>query len=122
MQNNFFKFSTFSEFLKASKHIDGKFATVLIGALSSGSNLFIYCYCGQSAHECYFDLQKCFYEADWLKLPNDLQKYLIVMIENAQRPLFYNGFGLAYLNLNTFVQMIKTALSYYMIFKRLNSH
>lgn len=67
------------------------------------SNLFLYCFYGQLAHENYLNLSECFYQANWLLLPGDLQKYFILMTASAQRPLFYHGFGLARLDLNTFL-------------------
>lgn len=42
------------------------------------------------------------YEANWRELSVDLQKYFVVMLGNAQRPVFYDGFGIAILNLETF--------------------
>lgn len=47
------------------------------------------------------------YEASWPDLPIELQKYFIVMIGNAQQPLYYHGFGMAILNLQTFTKVSK---------------
>lgn len=44
----------------------------------------------------------CLYDTNWQKLPIRLQKYVVLMIGNAQKPLYYHGFGVALLNLETF--------------------
>lgn len=85
------------------------------------------------------------YESKWRRLPDRLQKLFIMMIANAQRPLNYHGFGLAFLNLytfgavsipsvynvitwsmlhnfslfNLFTQTLRTVVSYYIAFKTL---
>lgn len=46
------------------------------------------------------------YESNWQDLPVDMQKYFILMIKNANRPISYNGFGVATLNLETFLKVI----------------
>lgn len=42
------------------------------------------------------------YESDWHLHSIKLQKYIMLMMENMQMPLYYTGFGIAYLNLETF--------------------
>lgn len=68
----------------------------------AGSNLFFYCFFGQLAHESYMNLSDCFYNSKWPHLAPDLQKIFVVLIAIAQRPLFYHGFGIIHLNLNSF--------------------
>lgn len=47
----------------------------------------------------------CLYESDWHELSVDLQQKVVLMIQNMQRPLFYTGFGVAVLNLETFTKV-----------------
>lgn len=42
---------------------------------------------------------------NWHELPIHLQKYFILMILNAQRPIHYHGFNLIILNLETFLDV-----------------
>lgn len=44
----------------------------------------------------------CLYECNWLELSPELQKYLVIVIRNIQKPIYYHGFGVAVLNLVTF--------------------
>lgn len=103
------------------------------------------------ATESYATIADSLYECNWYELSPKLQKYLTIMITNAQGPMFYHGFGVAVLNLETFnrvrkkleysfvesdrilifnlkcislvsLQMIRTVLSYYMMFKTLTSN
>lgn len=84
----------------------------------------------------------------WYKMPVNLQKYFILMIANAQRPVYYHGFKLIVLSLETFLdvnisiylhfyhkkmkkknscnlffsfQMIRKVFTYYMLFKTITA-
>lgn len=78
---------------------------MILAVIVGGSNLYLYCYFGQSAHDHYIDLSDVYFEANWRKLPDELQKYFTLMCANAQLPLYYHGFGVAYINLNTFLRV-----------------
>lgn len=45
------------------------------------------------------------YECEWLNLSVDLQKDLALVIGNMNRPLYYHGFGIAILNLETYARV-----------------
>lgn len=88
--------------LQQFKHIDFDFATLLIAVGFYTLNLFIYCYFGKLATESFENMANHFFESNWYELPIDLQKYFVMMIGNAQRPIHYHGSGIAILNLDTF--------------------
>lgn len=69
------------------------------------SNLFLYCFFGKLATESYAVIADHMYESNWRTLSVDLQKYFILMIGNGHRPVFYHGFGIAILNLETFAKV-----------------
>lgn len=71
------------------------------------SNLFVYCFFGKLATESYANMPKCLFETNWPELPHELQRYFVLMISDAQRPLYYHGFGIAILNLETFLKVKK---------------
>lgn len=77
---------------------------IMVGAATV--SLFVYCFFGKLASKSYEDMAVCIFEANWQQLPLDLQKYLILIIGNMQRPMFYHGFGVAVLNLETFCKVI----------------
>lgn len=68
-------------------------------------NLFMYCYFGRVATESFENMADTLYESNWRELPNGLQKYFILMIACMQQPLYYHGFNVAYLNLQTFCKV-----------------
>lgn len=90
---------------------------ILIAVTVSSLNLFIYCYAGKMATDSFAKMAVCLYDANWFELSTELQKYFVLAIANAQRPMMYHGFGIAILNLDTFTNMLKTVLTYYMMFK-----
>lgn len=57
------------------------------------------------ASESFENMSDVLYEANWQGMPSNLQKYFVVMIGNGQRTLFYHGFGIAVLNLETFARV-----------------
>lgn len=70
------------------------------------SMMFVYCYFGELANSSFENMTNALYESNWLNLPIKLQKYYIVMIGNAQQSLYYHGFHITILNLNTFAKVI----------------
>lgn len=84
------------------QHIGLSVILLLTAASVSSTNLFFYCFFGMVATESYEKMAECIYESDWTELPVKLQKYILLMIGNAHRPLYYDGFGLAILRLQTF--------------------
>lgn len=123
------------------KHPDFGLQVIWCAFLAAVSNLFAYCFCGKMATDSYSNMAECLYESNWHKLELKYQKYIIIMIANAQKPIYYHGFGIAVLNLETFnkvsygkcfsffnwlkliifPQLMRTVISYYMIFKALTS-
>lgn len=72
-------------------------------ALATGeSNLFLYCYHGGRTTVNYLEFTDCIYGIKWIQLPVQLQKLFIIMIGQAQKPLFYSGSGIIKLDLAVF--------------------
>lgn len=44
----------------------------------------------------------CLFECKWFECHTDMQKYFILLMVNAQRPLQYDGSGIIILNLQTY--------------------
>lgn len=130
------------------KHIDYSISTILYAALVSTSNIYAGCYFGEMSIQSYVKMADGFMTCSWYELPADLQKYFILMIMNAQRPIHNHGFNLIVLNLETFLdvnthrtpsqfyiqtkghafssniiyfQMIRNVFTYYMVFKAITS-
>lgn len=78
---------------------------LLLAAFIGCSNMFVYCYFGKMATESFINIADSFYESNWRGLPIAIQKYFVVVIANAQIPIYYNGFGVAILNLENFCQV-----------------
>lgn len=84
------------------QQLTGQIILMLFAVSVSGMILFIYCYYGKQATDSYAAFAMSLYQMAWTNLPNDLQKYFIFMIANAQKEVSYRGFGLVKLNLETF--------------------
>lgn len=87
------------------KHPDLNFYMVLMSLLVSGANLYLYCYYGNRSTNDFAQMAQLLYESNWNQHPVELQKFFKMMIANAQRPLFYHGFHLVQLNLETFLKV-----------------
>lgn len=57
------------------------------------------------------------YETNWYHLPIETQKSFVVMIKNAQKPIYYHGFGVAILDLELFRRVSTFALRHQRDFK-----
>lgn len=79
-------------------------SVVVTTSLSTG-NLFLYCYFGKLATDSYSKMSDCLYNMNWRKQPIKLQKYFVLMIQNIQKPVYYHGFDVATLNLETFLKV-----------------
>lgn len=84
------------------KHLDFELYMLLVSVAAAISSLFAYCYFGKIATNSYDQMAECLYDCNWHELDLQHQKYILVMMMNAQRPIYYNGFGVADLNLETF--------------------
>lgn len=71
----------------------------------STSIVFSYCYSGSLTTDQFAGHGDIWYDSPWLKLPIELQKYLPIIIGNAQRPKVYDGFGIIDLNLAAFTKV-----------------
>lgn len=68
--------------------------------------LFCFCYFGKLATDSFGQMTNCLFECKWVEFPIDVQKYILLMIMNSQRPMYYHGLGIAVLNLETFSKVI----------------
>lgn len=89
--------------LQQLHHMDSTVAIILCGVSIGISTLFIYCYFGKIATESFEKMADSLYDLNWQELPNDLQKYLVLMIADMQKPIYYYGFGYVRLDLRTFI-------------------
>lgn len=71
-------------------HPDFGIVMIIVAILGGVSVLFAYCYFGTVATESYQLMADSLYECDWLQLSTGLQKYLIIMMANTQRPVEYS--------------------------------
>lgn len=107
---------------QALQHIDIQFFLLFGGGAIGLMNLYVYCYYGKMATvelEAYAD---CIYNTQWYRKPLEIQKSFVVVIAHTQRPLFYHGFGAINLNMETFLRLLKTVISYYFMFKTITTH
>lgn len=74
------------------------------------ANLFFFCYFGILATESFRGMADALYESNWSEVPVRLQKYFIIMVANTQKPVYYHGFGVAVLNLETFTRVSQAIL------------
>lgn len=67
--------------------------------------LYLYCYSGQYANDCYLAYGERWYESNWTILPVQQQKDYVLLISNAQQTISYHGFDMVKLNLETFLKV-----------------
>lgn len=80
--------------------------TVSLTSSIGMSTLLLYCYYGKLATDSYEKTPSLVFEMDWYKQSYKVQQYLILMIANMQKPIYYHGFEVVKLDLETFVTVI----------------
>lgn len=78
---------------------------MIVAFVSGLSNMFVYCYLGKTATDNYAAFADCIYSCQWPMLPIKLQRFFQLMIGNAQSCLYYDGFGVVVLDLETFTSV-----------------
>lgn len=78
---------------------------VLMALLVSGANLYFYCHFGNRTTSDYSQMTHILFESNWIEQPVELQRFIKMMIANAQRPLFYHGSRIVNLNLETYLKV-----------------
>lgn len=91
--------------LQEFQHIDVNLVSVVIAFAIGMINALVYCYFGEMAIGSHEKMHDSVFDLKWYQLPIAIQKYLILMAGNMQRPLHYHGFGILDLNLKTFNQV-----------------
>lgn len=88
--------------LQQSKDPNFDILLICMSACTGTTNLYIYCFCGEMATGSFAQMTNALFEANWPRLHPRLQKYVLLMLANMQQPIYYNGFGIVVLELNTF--------------------
>lgn len=68
-------------------------------------SLFVYCYYGNQASDCLEEIATLLYFFKWYRENVKLQKFISILMANAQRPRHYHGFGVIFLTLDTFTNV-----------------
>lgn len=78
------------------------FISLIVGT----GSLYLFCNFGKLATDSFENMSDCVYNASWQQFDVELKKYVIFMIQNAQRSLYFHGYGMLTLNLETFTQVL----------------
>lgn len=87
------------------QNLDFEVLTVTLLLMINWSILLLYCFFGKVATSSYEDMIDYLYFANWTESPIVLQKEFVILLANAQKPLSYHGFGVVFLNLETFTKV-----------------
>lgn len=86
--------------------------TAIQSASATYPNIFLYCFFGKMASESFEGMANCIYNANWPSIPVKLHEHILIMMLNTQQPLYYDGFGILILNLETFSSVSKCIKSF----------
>lgn len=87
--------------------MDFNMFTAIQSASATYPNIFLYCFFGIMASESFEGMADSIYNANWPSIPVKLHKNILIMMLNTQQPLYYEGFGILILNLQTFSSVSK---------------
>lgn len=92
-------------FFQKINNIDFEIFLLATGISNGLVSLFLPCFFGKMATDSYEDMAASLYDFNWHELPVDLQKYWLLILNNAQIPLYYTAADTAILNLETFAKV-----------------
>lgn len=87
------------------QHPDFELVMLLTSGIVGIANLFVFCYFGKLTTESFTKFADYVYDLNWQKFGIDLKKSAILIIQLAHRPLYYEGYGIFILDLQTFTQV-----------------
>lgn len=79
--------------------------TVFNVVFVSSSNLYFYSFGGSVVTENALKYADALFDLDWYTMPNEFQKFFIIMIGETQRPIYLHGYGLIRLSLDGFMRV-----------------
>ncbi|RZC37374.1 7tm 6 domain containing protein, partial [Asbolus verrucosus] len=80
--------------------------------------VFMYCWFGNDIEFKSSKLSYAIFESDWTGLSTEVKKDMIILVLRMQRSLQISALGLFYLNLDTFVRILRTAWSYFALLRQ----
>lgn len=92
-------------FSKALQSVDFDLYQAFCTLIYSATILIVYCFFGTLSTRTFEKYGEYLYELSWYTLTTKQQKYIVLMIENAQQRLCFHGFHMISLNLETFVSV-----------------
>lgn len=66
------------------------------------STTFIYCYCATEITNKLDLIGGAAYQSKWYKYPNELQKFIMLIIAKSQQPMDFTALDMFYVNVETF--------------------
>lgn len=115
-------YKTFIYFLKQLEHLDFTIVSLLVATVIGLSTLTFYFYFGTVATESFEKMSESIFEMNWPRLPQRLQKHVILMIANMQNTLYYHGCQILVLEFGTFVRVRKKIAMLNLINIKLNKY
>lgn len=87
------------------EHFDADTIMVTIIAMVNILWIYLHCLLGKLVTNRFDQLPCELFKSQWCELPIGLQKYFILLLANTQKPLFFHGFKVYVLNLETFTSV-----------------
>lgn len=130
----------FAFLTQAATNLDLNIVVVILGVQCNTGTVFLYCYVGSLTMNQFHRYGDISYEAQWIKMPIELRKFVQIVIADAQRLLKFTKLNLVDLNLTAFTtvrfcfhifcyryllcallcfQVMKAVVTYYMMFRSL---
>ncbi|XP_031629168.1 uncharacterized protein LOC116344663 isoform X2 [Contarinia nasturtii] len=109
--------ATFFQLESTVVNFDTKLVMAIFASLVAVLSLLPYCYYASSITLKIQNMAYVVFESRWYELPVELQKNMKPIIACAQVKRTVNGYGLFNCDLEGFMKIIKTSLSYYVMFR-----
>ncbi|XP_034178500.2 odorant receptor 10 [Osmia lignaria lignaria] len=99
--------------LLMTNDVNVKFAKMIMYACSMLVQIFFFCWYGNEVKLKSIGISDVIFEIDWTQMNNDTKRILLIIMRRARYSIEFTSFHVVTLNLESFVNLLKTSYSAY---------
>ncbi|XP_055323103.1 uncharacterized protein LOC129578467 [Sitodiplosis mosellana] len=115
----FFATSIFQCEMLGYEKLNAEFFVSISGLWMSVVGMYVYSYFATKTTSEIQAIGEKMYETQWHRYPSEFRMFVQLTISRSHRPLHFHGFGLINCDMVTFSKLVNSAVSYYLMFRRM---
>ncbi|XP_076679568.1 uncharacterized protein LOC143374903 [Andrena cerasifolii] len=99
--------------LTKTKSINSKMLNIIMYTSCMLTQIFFYCWYGNEVKMKSLEISNVIFRIDWTQLDNNVKRILLMIMRRASTPIEFNSIHVISMNIESFVNLLKTAYSAY---------